>query len=254
MICRVEVGFGVVVVFGEVEAEELDAAGEDLVSSFLLAAVVEFLLVAAGWIARGGVRMDVVHVVIEVGVGATVGLDGVVVEPGAVARLPLAAADHAELGAAPARHVVAAFLELDGGGAVEAALPAFLLGDFDEFLRRGILGAFAAHMPFVVAGCADFGLAALALAVLAAVAVGVDVGGLDPGAAAAGRAVEAVFGGVFLVFAVPFALEAVVKKLVDVLEVDAVFCAAGRGHVLWVRRGEGENAAETGVTHAVFAG
>lgn len=250
-----EVGPGcvVVVVVGGVEAEELDAAGEDCVSAFLLAAAVEFLLVAAGGVSRRGLGVVDVDHVVGVSVGAAVGLDGVVSEPGAVARLPLAAADHAELGPAPARHVVAAFLELDGGGAVEAALPALLLGDPDELLRRGVLGAVAARVPFVVAGGADFGLAALALAVLAAAAVGVDVGGFDPGAAAAGGAVEAVFGRVFLVFAVPLALETVVEELFHVFEVNAVLCAAGGRHVLWVRCGEGEDAAEAGVAHAVFA-
>ena len=190
--------------------------------------------------------------------GEAVGLDGVVVEPGAIARLPLEAADHAELGPAPARHVIAAFLELDGGGAVEAALPAFLLGDLDELLRRGVLGALATRVPFVVAGAADFGLAALAAAILAA-SVGAaarvdgDVGGFDPGAAALGGAVEAVLGGVFLILSVPFSFEAVVEELFDVFEVDALFCAAGGGHVLRVRCREGENAAEAFVAHAVFA-
>ena len=121
----------------------------------------------------------------DVHVGEAVGLDGVVIEPGAIARLPLEAADHAELGPAPARHVIAAFLKLDGGGAVEAALPPLLLGDLDEFLRRGVLGAFAAGMPLVVARAADFHLASLAFAVLpasvgAAAGIGVDVCRSDP--------------------------------------------------------------------------
>ncbi len=199
-----------------VEAEDLDPAGQGLVSNFLLAPPVELLLVPAGGVADGDpAGQGHVHV------GEAVGFDGLVVEPGAVARLPLEAADHAELGAAAARHVVAAFLELDGGGAVEAALPAFVLCNLDEFLRRGVLGAFAARVPFVVAGAADFGPAALALAVFAA-AVGaaagveVDVGGFDPGAAAAGGAVDTVFGGVFLVFPVPFSFEGIVEELINV--------------------------------------
>ena len=117
--------------------------------------------------------------------GEAVGFDGVVVEPGAIARFPLEAADHAEFGAAAARHVVAAFLELDGRGAVEAALPSFFLCDLDELLRRGVLGAFAAGVPFVVAGAADFRLASLAFAVLpapvgATAGVDVDMCGFDP--------------------------------------------------------------------------
>ena len=98
--------------------------------------------------------------------GEAVGFDGFVVEPRAIARLPFEAADHAELGAAATRHVVAAFLELDGGGAVEAALPAFFFGDLDEFLRRGVFGTFAARVPSVVAGAADFRSAPLAFAKL----------------------------------------------------------------------------------------
>ena len=251
----------------QVQAEHLYPSRERLVALFLFPPPVHFLLVP--------VRRVVVVVVDvteddagegghadsrerHVDVGEAVGLDGVVVEPGAIARLPFEAADHAELGLAPARHVVAAFLELDGGGAVEAALPAFLLCDLDELLRRGVLGALAARVPFVVAGAADFGLAPLASAVLAA-SVGAaarvdgDVGGFNPRAAALCGAVDAVLGRVFLKFSVPFSFEAVVKELVDVFEADALFCAASGGHVLRVRCREGEDAAEAFVAHVVFA-
>lgn len=185
--------------------------------------------------------------------------DGVVVEPGAIARLPLEAADHAEFCAAATRHVVAAFLQLDGGGAVEATLPAFVLGDLDELLRRGVLGAFAACVPFVVAGAADFHIASLAFAVLSAsvgatARINVDVCGFDPRAATPSWAVDTVLGRVLLVLSIPFSLEAVIEELVDVFQVDALFCAARRGHMLWVCRRKGEDAAEAGVTHAVFAG
>ena len=194
----------------------------------------------------------------HVDVGEAVGLDGVVVEPRAIARLPFQAADHAEFGLAPARHVVAAFLELDGGGAVEAALPACLLCDLDELLRRGVLGALAARVPLVVAGAAHFRLAPLAFAELpasvgATAGVDGDVCGFDPGAAAPCGAVDAVFGRVFLELSVPFSFEAVVEKLIDVFEVDALFCAASGGHVLRVRCREGEDTGEAFVAHAVFA-
>ena len=215
----------------QVQAEHLHPSGERLVALFLFPPQVHFLLVAAR-------RVVVVVVVVmtdddggegdpadsrerDLDVGEAVGLDGVVVEPRAIARLPFQAADHAELGPAPARHVVAPFLELDGGGAVEAALPAFLLCDLDELLRRGVLGALAAQVPFVVAGAADFRLAPLASAVFpasvgAAAGVDGDVCGFDPGAAAPCGAVEAVFGRVFLVFSVPFPFEVVVEELFDV--------------------------------------
>ena len=248
----------VVVVVVEVQAEDLYVSRERLVPAFLLPPPVEFFLVAAR---RVRVRVgdgDPTDLG-DVHVGEAVGFDGLVVEPGAVARLPREAADHAELGAAAARHVVAAFLELDRRGAVEAALPAFRLGDLDEFLRRGVLGALAAGVPLVVARAADFRLAPLAFAefsasVGAAAGVDRDVGRFDPCAAAPCRAVGAVFGGVFLVLAVPFSFETVVEELVDMFQVDAVFGAAGGRHVLWVGCRKGEDAAETGVAHAVFAG
>ena len=183
----------------QVQAEHLQASRDRLVALFLLPPPVHFLLVPAR-------RVVVVVVVVvtdddggegdpahsrdgQVDVREAVGLDGVVVEPRAIARLPLQAADHAELGPAPARHVVAPFLELDGGGAVEAALPAFLLGDLDKLLRRGVLGALAARVPLVVAGAAHLGLAPLASAELpasvgATAGVDGDVCGFDPGAAA----------------------------------------------------------------------
>ena len=167
-----EVGFGV-------EAEDLDPSRKGLVSELLFPPPVELFLVAA---------CGVVVVVIvtdgdpaglgDVHVREAVGFDGLVVEPGAVAGFPLEAADHAEFGAAAAGHVIAAFFELDGGGAVEAALPSFFLCDLDEFLGGGVFGTFPAGMPFVVARAADFGLAPLAFAIFPAsvgATAGIDV-------------------------------------------------------------------------------
>ena len=201
----------------DVEAEDLYPPRERLVSQFLLPAPIELLLVTArGVTDRDPTGEGHVHV------REAVRFDGLVVEPRAIARLPLEATDHAELGAAATGHVVAAFLELDGGGAVEAPLPAFFLCDFDEFLRRRVFGAFAARVPFVVAGAADFGLATLTFAVLPAAVgpaagVDVDVGRFDPGAAAPSGAVDAVFGGILLVFSVPFSFEIVIEEFVDML-------------------------------------
>ena len=170
-----------------VEAEDLDASCQRLVSQFLLASPVELFLVTARWVGVVGVVVCEGHSASlgHVHVDEAVGFDGFVVEPRAIARLPLEAADHAEFGAAATRHVVAAFFELDGGGAVEAALPAFFLGDLDEFLRRGVFGTFAARVPFVVAGAADFRLAPLAFAKLPApvgpaTGIDVDICRLDP--------------------------------------------------------------------------
>lgn len=57
-----------------------------------------------------------------------------------------------------------------------------------------------------------------------------------------------------MVLSIPFSFEAVVEELVHVFQVDTVFCAAGWGHMLWVRRRESEDAAKAGVAHTVFAG
>lgn len=163
-----------------VQAEDLDPPRERFVSDFLISSAIELFLVSA----RGITDRDPAGVR-HVHVGEAVGFDGFVVEPGAIARFPLEAADHAEFGAAATGHVVAAFLELDGRGAVETALPSLVLGDLDEFLRGGVFGAFAAGMPFVVARAADFHLASLAFAVFpasvgATAAIEVDMRGFDP--------------------------------------------------------------------------
>ena len=241
-----------------VQAEDLDAAREGLVSAFLVAAAVEFFLVSErGVRVVGEVEGDApgeggAHVV------ESVRFDCFVVEPGAVAGFPALAADHAEFGAAAAGHVVAAFFEFDGRFAVEACYPAFLLGDLDEFLRGRVFGAGAGGVPFAVAGTADFGSAAGAFAVFAA-AVGaagdvcVDVGGFDPFAAVLLGAVDAVFGCEFTVFLVPLFLEFKVEEFVDMFEVDVVRGAAFRGHVLGIGNTEGEDAAEAGVAHPVVA-
>ena len=163
-----------------VKAEDLYASRKRLVPQFLLPSPVHLFLVSAcGVTERDPAGLGHVHV------SEAVGLDGVVVEPGAIAGFPLEAADHAEFGTAAARHVVAAFFQLDCRGAIEAALPSLFLCDLDELLRRGVLGAFAAGVPFVVAGAANFRLASLALAVFpapvgATAGVDVDVCGFDP--------------------------------------------------------------------------
>lgn len=92
-----------------------------------------------------------------------------VIEPRTVASLPFEAANHAELGSASTPHVVTAFLQLNSGLAVEATLPALLLGNLDKFLGGGIFGTFTGSVPFAVAEAADFGLALLTFTVLAPV-------------------------------------------------------------------------------------
>lgn len=147
-----EFGFGV-------KAEDLDPSRERFVSDFLIPPAVQLFLIPARRIAhRDPANLGDVYV------GEAVGFDGFVVEPGAIARFPLEAADHAEFGAAATGHVVATFLQLDGCGAVETALPSFFFRDLDELLRGGVFGAFAAGVPFIVACAAHFRLASLTLA------------------------------------------------------------------------------------------
>ena len=168
-----EFGFGV-------EAEYLYPSRQRFVSQFLFPSAIELFLVTACWIThRGSAELRDVHL------SETVGFDGLVIEPGAIARFPLEAADHAEFGAAATGHVVATLLQLDRCGAVETALPSFFLCDLDEFLRSGVFGAFAAGMPFVVARAADFHLASLTFAKLPAsvgttAGIDVDMCGFDP--------------------------------------------------------------------------
>ena len=115
--------------------------------------------------------------------------------------------------------MVAALGAFDGARAAVAVLIPFFLGDADELLGGWVLRAGWGLVPFGVAGRADFELAFGTFAVFA-VGVGasawvgeVDVGWFYPFPAAAGGTVEAVFGGVFLVFAVPEFLEFVVEEL-----------------------------------------
>ena len=71
-------------------------------------------------------------------------------------------------------HVIAAFLELDHGAAAVAALPALLLGFFDQSVCFLIFGAVSPHVPFAIAEDAYFRPAALTFAVFTA-ALGVNL-------------------------------------------------------------------------------
>ncbi|KAL8711265.1 MAG: hypothetical protein Q9225_007143 [Loekoesia sp. 1 TL-2023] len=186
-------------------------------------------------------------------------LHSLIVEPRTITSLPLDAANHAKLRFTPASHVVAAFLQLHRRAAVVAALPSFLLGNFDELSRRVISGADATAMPAAVAGDADFRPTSRTFSVSpprvsAAAGINVDISRFDPFAASTRRTIEAVLGGVFLVFLIPFHFEFGVEELVNVFEGDVVGGAASWGHVLGIGEGKGEDASEAGVTHAVIAG
>jgi len=186
-------------------------------------------------------------------------LDRLVIKPRTIARLPLRATDHAEFCAAAAGHVVTALLELDRRGAVETPLPALFLRDLGEASGCFVLWAVATCVPPSVASAANFCAAAAAFPVFtpagrAPGGVEVDVGRLDPLAAAAGGAVDAILGGVFLVLLIPLHFETEIEKFVDMFQGDVVGGAAFGRHVLRVGDGEGEDAAEARVAHAVGAG
>lgn len=109
-------------------------------------------------------------------------------------------------------------------------------------------------MPFSIAGGAYFRTAAATLAIFAASCnVGVNIAGLDPIAAAFGRAVYAVFRGILLVFLIPFLLKAYVEEFIDMFERDVVLCATFGGHMLRVGDGQVKNSAKTGVAHGMLA-
>ena len=231
-----------------------------LILTLLLAPPLELLVVGPGLVdsrvAAVGQRLARLR---DVHVVQPVRLHGRVVEPGAVAALPLGAADHAELGRAAARHVVAPFLQLHRRRAVVASLPPVLLRHFREPPRRLVLGALPRLVPAPVARRAHLRLAARTRAELApstcsARVVRADVFGLDPGAAVASRAIDAVFGGIFLKLPVPFHFEFQIEELLHKSEWDAVFVAALRGHMRRIVDRQCEDAPKAAVAHVVAAG
>lgn len=187
-------------------------------------------------------------------------LHRLVIKPGAIAALPLVAADHAKLGFAPACHVVTPFLQLNRGAAVVAPLPAFSLRDLNKLPRCVVLGAGPRGVPLAVAGDAHLHPAAATLGILPSALgptahIDVNVARLDPLTTATAGAVDAVLGGVFLVFGVPFHLEFEVKKLVNMLQGNMLGRVAAPGwHMLRVCDGECKDAFQAGVAHAVFTG
>jgi hypothetical protein len=77
--------------------------------------------------------------------------DRSVVEPRTFASLPRAGAEHAEVRATTAGHMVTTLLELDHCLAIEAALPTLLFSQIDKSLSLWIFGTLAAGVHLVVA-------------------------------------------------------------------------------------------------------
>lgn len=115
-------------------------------------------------------------------------------------------------------------------------------------------------MPLAVAGDADLHPAAATLGILSSALgstahVDVNVARLDPLTTTTAGAVDAVLGGVLLVFGVPSHFELEVKELVNVLQGNMLGWVAAPGwHVLRVRDGKCKDAFQAGVAHAVFTG
>ena len=168
--------------------------------------------------------------------------DGFVIEPRAIACFPFQATDHAELCAAATGHMVTALLQLNSGGAVETALPAFFLGNFGKTLRGFVFGTFATCMPLAITSAANLGSTPATFSVLAASigatrCIKVNVRRLDPFATASSRAIDAILGGIFLIFLIPFHLKFRIEKFLNVLQWYMVLCAAFWRHVLRVSNG-----------------
>jgi hypothetical protein len=161
------------------------------------------------------------------------GVRGFVVEPRTVTRLPLQSTDHAKLSCTAAGHVVTTFLQLDHGRAIEAFLPAFLLGSIDELLGSRIFGAVSGQVSLVIADGTDLCAALFALAYLSAM-LDCDMTRLNPFATVLTDAVDSVLGLVFEKLSIPVLLEVLVEQLVHVLQIDVIIRAAPWWHVSWI--------------------
>ena len=187
----------------------------------------------------------------------SINLHRLVGEPRAITGFPLQTAAHAELGTTAACHMVAPFVELHHGRAVVAPFPPFLLCDFGKLLCGFIFGAFAARVPLAVAGATYFRSAPTAFTIFTA-SVGSTAGvemylrGFNPFAAAFGRAVNAVFGRILLIFLVPLDLETCVEQVFDVFQGNMILSAALWRHMLWIGDRHGKDPTEACMAHAVF--
>ncbi len=77
---------------------------------------------------------------------------------------------------------------------------------------------------------------------------------LDPFATFLARTIDAVFGVIFLVLAIPVYFEFEIEELVNVFERDVLVCTAFWWHMLRVIYGHFEDALEAVVTHSMGAG
>ena len=143
------------------------------------------------------------------------GVYRLIVEPWAVARLPFQTADHTKLRCASARHMIAAFFQLDHCRTTKASLPALLLRNLNKGLRVWVFRTLERLVHLIVANAADTGIATLAATHLSAL-LNRNMIRLDPLATTMGWAVDPVASVVFLEFSVPRLLEVLVEQLLHV--------------------------------------
>lgn len=246
---------GAVLVLGDFDVQDLQASREGLVLVDLTLTSFELVVVPSS---AGGDGIVHGHAMLldHVEMIQSVSLDLAVVEPRTVARLPFRTAYHAKLGGATTGHMVAAFLELDHGGAVVAALPAFAPCHLDEPICLLVPRAVSTAVPFPVAHDADPSLTSTAPAKLpsaagASGAIDVDVRRFDPLATAPGRTIDTILRRVLLILTIPLHLELDAEQSIDVFERDMIRRTAPRWHVLGVGDRQQEYAPQASMTHDV---
>ena len=144
--------------------------------------------------------------------------------------------------------MVASLLELNHSRATEAALPAFLLSNLNEYLGDGVLRTFSRRVHFIVANTADPCSASLAPSYLTSILES-DMIGFDPFATVTSRTVDAISCCVFLEFSVPGLFELLIEQLIDVFERNVLRRAAFWRHVGWISDRHGKNASQTVMAH-----
>ena len=150
--------------------------------------------------------------------------------------------------------MIATLFELYHRGAVEASLPAFLLGDLNKSFRILVLWTIFPGVPLAVTLTAHFDSAATTFTVfLASTWIGVYMRWFYPFTAAFGRAIYAVFGCVFLILFVPLHLEFCIEQTIHMLQWYMILRAASRRHVLRICDRHCENSLQAIMAHVMSA-
>jgi hypothetical protein len=167
---------------------------------------------------------------------------------------PRLSAEHTELCAATASHVVTTRFEFDDFFALIARLPSLLFFEVENFFSCRVLGAFGRCVPLLATLCANFGLACGARSLMSASGrVQFDEIGSDPGTALGFGTVDWVNGRPLVVMELPRSDELSVEQLGHVVNFDWICNAALWWHDLAVTHGEFEQFLDAGVAHPVLA-